>query len=62
MIPEVAEALSAFRDAGFFAPTKDYELGGMQLPLTVAQACNAMFRRPISAARAIRSSPWAPPT
>ncbi|MBV9835952.1 MAG: acyl-CoA dehydrogenase [Alphaproteobacteria bacterium] len=44
MIPEVAEALAAFRDAGFFAPTKDYELGGMQLPLTVAQACNAMFQ------------------
>ncbi|MBL8673907.1 MAG: acyl-CoA dehydrogenase, partial [Rhodospirillales bacterium] len=44
MIPEVADALAAFREAGFFAATKDYELGGMQLPLTVAQACNAMFQ------------------
>ena len=44
MIPEVGEAMAAFRDAGFFAATKDYELGGMQLPSTVGQACNAFFQ------------------
>jgi len=44
MIPEVAEALAAYRDAGLLAAHKDYELGGMQLPWTVAQACSAMFQ------------------
>jgi butyryl-CoA dehydrogenase len=43
MIPEVAGALRAFRDAGFMAAAKDAELGGMQLPWTVAQACFAWF-------------------
>ncbi len=44
MIPEVAEALAAYRDAGLMVAHKDYELGGMQLPWTVAQACSALFQ------------------
>ncbi|MGE0153746.1 MAG: acyl-CoA dehydrogenase [Reyranellaceae bacterium] len=44
MIPEVAEALAAYRAAGLMAAHKDYELGGMQLPWTVAQACSALFQ------------------
>jgi butyryl-CoA dehydrogenase len=43
MIPEVKAALDAFRGAGFMAAAKDYALGGMQLPVTVAQACLALF-------------------
>jgi alkylation response protein AidB-like acyl-CoA dehydrogenase len=43
IIPEVAEALQAFRNAGFMAAAQDFELGGMQLPWTVAQACFAWF-------------------
>ncbi|NMM89912.1 acyl-CoA dehydrogenase [Rhodococcus sp. SRB_17] len=44
LIPEVREALDAFCAAGFLAPTKDYEQGGMQLPVVVAQACSALFK------------------
>ncbi len=43
IIPEVGEALGAFREAGFMAASQDFELGGMQLPWTVAQACFAWF-------------------
>ena len=43
IIPEVGEALQAFREAGFMAAAQDFELGGMQLPWTVAQACFAWF-------------------
>ena len=43
MIPEVKAALEAFCSSGFMAATKDYEQGGMQLPVTVAQACLALF-------------------
>lgn len=43
MIPEVGEALAAFRQAGFMSASQDFELGGMQLPWTVAQACFAWF-------------------
>jgi alkylation response protein AidB-like acyl-CoA dehydrogenase len=43
IIPEVQEALQAFRHAGFMAAAQDFELGGMQLPWTVAQACFAWF-------------------
>lgn len=43
MIPEVAEALRAFIDAGFLSASFDAELGGMQLPVTVAQAAFALF-------------------
>ncbi len=43
MIPEVGEALGALRKAGFIAAMQDYERGGMQLPVVVAQACMAWF-------------------
>jgi alkylation response protein AidB-like acyl-CoA dehydrogenase len=43
LIPAVAEALKSFCDAGFMAAGHDYELGGMQLPSVVSQACFACF-------------------
>ena len=43
MIPEVKRALDVLCEAGFMAATRDYALGGMQLPGTVAQACMALF-------------------
>jgi len=43
IIPEVAEALRAFVDAGFLSATQDFERNGMQLPWSVAQACLAWF-------------------
>ena len=43
MIPEVGEALRTFVDAGFLSASFDAELGGMQLPVTVAQAAFALF-------------------
>jgi alkylation response protein AidB-like acyl-CoA dehydrogenase len=43
LIPEVAAALKAFVDAGLMASEHDYEYGGMQLPLTLAKACFALF-------------------
>ena len=44
IIPEVREALQAYCAAGLLAPSKDYEQGGMQLPIVVAQACAALFK------------------
>ncbi|MBC7957083.1 MAG: acyl-CoA dehydrogenase [Cytophagales bacterium] len=44
IIPEVKEALRAFCAAGFIAPTHDYELGGMQLPVLMGQAFSAIFK------------------
>ncbi|MBB3085088.1 acyl-CoA dehydrogenase [Geodermatophilus sabuli] len=44
MIPEVSRALRVFADAGLIAGTFDEELGGMQLPHTVAQAAMAWFQ------------------
>jgi len=41
LIPEVAEAFAAFAQAGLLAGPQDYEFGGMQLPLTVHNACFA---------------------
>lgn len=41
MLPEIKTAVDAAIDAGFVSATADYELGGMQLPLTVAAAANA---------------------
>ena len=38
MIPEVKTALTAIAEAGLFAGGQDYELGGMQLPVTVEKA------------------------
>ncbi|MFI6172724.1 acyl-CoA dehydrogenase [Nocardia sp. NPDC051052] len=44
IIPEVAVALAAFAKAGLPAAAMDYELGGAQLPVTVAQASYAWFQ------------------
>jgi len=43
MIPEVREALDAYLDAGFIGAQHDYDVGGMQLPATVAMAASAIF-------------------
>ncbi len=43
IIPEVRQALDAYREVGFIAATFDANLGGLQLPKTVAQSCNALF-------------------
>ncbi|KQV99893.1 acyl-CoA dehydrogenase [Rhizobacter sp. Root1221] len=44
IIPAVKEALDAYCAAGMMSPTKDYDLGGMQLPVLVAQAASALFK------------------
>ena len=44
VIDEVKQAILAFAQAGFLSATHDYELEGMQLPITVAQSCLALFR------------------
>jgi alkylation response protein AidB-like acyl-CoA dehydrogenase len=44
MIPEVKEALKAFIEVGLIAAAHDYELGGMQLPVTMTQACFSWFK------------------
>ncbi|MBC3935462.1 acyl-CoA dehydrogenase [Undibacterium sp. CY7W] len=44
MIPEVGQALQAFRHAGLFAAGQDYEYGGMQLPCVVEKAGFAYFK------------------
>ena len=41
IIPEVGTAFAAFAEAGLLAGPQDYEFGGMQLPLTVHNACFA---------------------
>jgi alkylation response protein AidB-like acyl-CoA dehydrogenase len=41
MIPEIKVACDAVVDSGLSAPTADYELGGMQLPLIVSNAASA---------------------
>lgn len=43
LIPETAEALQAFGQAGLMAAAQDYDLGGMQLPMTVDKAGFAWF-------------------
>ncbi len=43
IIPEVKEALSAYKEAGLFASGYDYEMGGMQLPSVVHQSLSAIF-------------------
>jgi len=43
IIPEVKEALDAYKEAGLFASGYDYEMGGMQLPWIVHQALSAIF-------------------
>ena len=42
-LPAVKEALDAYADAGFPAMLADEADGGMQLPYSVALACDAMF-------------------
>ncbi len=43
LIPEIRAAVDAFSRAGLIAAQHDYDLGGMQLPTTVANACMAWF-------------------
>jgi len=43
IIPEVKEALKAYKEAGLFASGYDYEMGGMQLPWVVHQSLSAIF-------------------
>ena len=63
LIPEVAAALEVFTEAGLMAGAFDEALGGMQLPHTVsARPCSPGSRRPTSARRPTRSSPWPTPT
>ena len=40
---EVAPALQAFADAGFFGLAMPADVGGMQAPMVVAQAAMAWF-------------------
>jgi len=44
LVPAVADAMKAFRDAGFFSAHHDEELGGLQLPWVVMQAVQAHFQ------------------
>lgn len=44
MIPQVGAAIEAFASAGFLAAVHDAEMGGLQLPVSVSQACFALFR------------------
>ena len=44
IIPEVKVALDAFVEAGFIAAAHDFELGGMQLPVTMTQAAFSLFK------------------
>ncbi|QLC73512.1 acyl-CoA dehydrogenase [Pseudomonas sp. LPB0260] len=44
LIPEVKPALQAFIDAGFLNATRDFDVGGMQLPNLLSQACFAHFQ------------------
>ncbi|MEX1034209.1 MAG: acyl-CoA dehydrogenase [Cellvibrionaceae bacterium] len=43
ILPEVKEAHNAYIEAGFMSASCTYEDGGMQLPLTIAQAARAIF-------------------
>jgi len=43
LIPEVKEALDAYIGAGFLAAGEDFDKGGMQLPISVRGACQAIF-------------------
>src|SRR5689334_13540130 len=44
LIPAIGEAVRAFADAGFLTAAQDQELGGMQLPFSVAMACWGVFK------------------
>jgi alkylation response protein AidB-like acyl-CoA dehydrogenase len=43
LVPEVKEALDAYVQAGFLLAHRDADVGGMQLPATVARAVQAVF-------------------
>ena len=43
IIPEVKQALQKLRESGFFAAGADFEVGGMQLPNLVWNACQTAF-------------------
>lgn len=43
IIPEVKEALQAYIEAGFIGAQHDYDVGGMQLPATIAMTCSTIF-------------------
>ncbi|MCC7410195.1 MAG: acyl-CoA dehydrogenase [Gammaproteobacteria bacterium] len=43
ILPQVKAALDAYREAGFMAAAFDADVGGLQLPWTIAQACGAVF-------------------
>jgi len=43
LIPEIAEAMVAYNEAGFAAVLADAERGGMQMPFVAATACDIMF-------------------
>ncbi|GAA6134370.1 acyl-CoA dehydrogenase [Oceaniserpentilla sp. 4NH20-0058] len=43
MMPEIQPALMAVIEAGLASPSSDYDMGGMQLPLIVANAANAFI-------------------
>ncbi len=44
ILPEAIDALGTLREAGFFSAHADYDDGGMQLPVSVNNACNGMFK------------------
>ena len=44
LIPEVKPAVDAFLQAGFLNATREFEVGGMQLPNLLSQACFAHFQ------------------
>ncbi|WP_058974295.1 acyl-CoA dehydrogenase [Pseudomonas syringae] len=44
LIPEVKPAVDAFIAAGFLNATRDFDVGGMQLPTLLSQACFAHFQ------------------
>ena len=44
LIPEIKPAVDAFLEAGFLNATREFEVGGMQLPNLLSQACFAHFQ------------------
>lgn len=44
LIPEVKDAMEAYKEAGFFAAHHDEEDGGLALPWSVAQAASSFFQ------------------
>ncbi|WP_447902033.1 acyl-CoA dehydrogenase [Pseudomonas serbica] len=44
LIPEVKPAVDSFLEAGFLNAARSFEVGGMQLPTLVSQACFAHFQ------------------